>query len=76
MTHLLEQAIERIRTLPPEIQDDLARVLMRLSGEETEQVYRFTSEEAADLDAAEEEVAEGDFASDAEVAALFAPRRR
>lgn len=75
MTDLLEQAIERVRTLPPETQDGLARVLLRLSGHDMEQVYHFTPEEHADLDAAEEETARGDFATDEEIAAVLARRR-
>lgn len=75
MTDLLEQAFERVRTLPPETQDDLARALLRLSGHDTEQVYHFTAEEHADLDAAEEEAARGDFATDEEIAAVLAHPR-
>lgn len=74
MTSLLEHAIERVRALPPETQDDVARALLRLSGQDTEQVYQFSAEEDADLNLAEEEAARGDFATDAEVAAVLAPR--
>lgn len=37
--------------------------------------HRFSAEEYADLDAAEEEIARGDFATDEEIAAVLAPRR-
>ena len=71
MTDLLEQAIERVRTLPPETQDDFARVLLRLAGQDSEQVYQLTPEEEADLDEAEKEIARGEFATDEEVAAVL-----
>ena len=41
MTALLERAIERMRALPPEVQDDFARVLLRLAGD-SETVYNLT----------------------------------
>lgn len=75
MTDLLEQAFERVRTLPPETQDDLARVLLRLSGQDTQEIYHFSAEEHADLDAAEEEAARGDFATDEEIAAVLSRPR-
>ena len=74
MTELLEHAIERVRSLPPEAQDDFARVLLRLAGEE-DSAYRLTPEEEADLDTAEAEIERGELATDAEVAAVFAKYR-
>jgi hypothetical protein len=75
MTELLEIAIERARALSPEMQDDLARILLRLAGEE-EQIYQLTSEEEADLIAADDEIARGEFATDEEVQAVFARHGR
>ncbi len=74
MTELLKQAIARVRTFPAETQDDFARVLLRLAGEE-ERVYRLTSEEEADLAEADAEILRGDLATDAEVDAVFAKYR-
>ena len=71
MTDLLEQAIARIRALSPETQDDLARVLLRLTGEDGP-VYQLTPEEEADMAAADEEIARGGLATDEEVQAVFA----
>jgi hypothetical protein len=31
MTKLLEQAVETVRGLPPEVQDELARILLQLA---------------------------------------------
>ena len=44
MTKLLEQALDRIRTLPPAGQDEMARILLRLVGEEGS-IYALTPEE-------------------------------
>jgi hypothetical protein len=48
MTQLLEQAVESVRTLPPEAQDALARFLLQVAGED-QSVIQLTSEEEADL---------------------------
>jgi hypothetical protein len=32
MTRLLEQAVEAVRILPDDVQDDLARMLLQLAG--------------------------------------------
>lgn len=71
MTELLERAIERVRALPPETQDDLARVLLQLTGEE-QPLYQLTAEEEADLIAADVEIARGEFATDEQVRAVWA----
>jgi hypothetical protein len=75
MTELLEQAFKRVRTLSPDMQDEFARVLLRLAGDD-ELVYLLTAEEEADLTEAEAEIARGDFATDAEVEAVFSKYRR
>ncbi|MCQ8780610.1 hypothetical protein [Mangrovibrevibacter kandeliae] len=70
MTELLRQAIDRLRVLPAERQDEYARVLLRLAGAD-DQAYELTADELADLAEADTEVARGEFASDREVAAVF-----
>ncbi len=74
MTELLEQAFERARTLPPHQQDELARLLLRLAGDD-EAVYQLTQEEEADLIEAEAEIDRGEIATDAEVEAVFSKYR-
>lgn len=74
MTALLEKAIERMRTLPPEAQDDFARLLLRLAGD-SETVYELSSEEEADLIEADAEISRGDLATAAEVDAVFSKYR-
>ncbi len=71
MTDLLEQAIERVRTLSPEAQDDVARVLMHLTGADTETVL-LTEDEQAAIAISKAAAARGDFATDEEVQAVWA----
>jgi len=73
MTELLEKAVARVRGLPAETQDEFARILLRLAGDDA--VYQLTPEEEADLIAAEAEIARGEFATDAEVEAVFSKYR-
>ena len=71
MTKLLEHAVETVRGLPAEVQDDLARTLLQLVGED-QPVIRLTAEERADLAEADAEIARGELATDAEIRALWA----
>ena len=70
MTRLLEQAVAGVRSLPDDVQDDLARMLLQLAGVE-QPLYELSPEEAADIDASTAEAERGDFATDAEVRALW-----
>ena len=71
MTRLLQQAIETVSALPDEVQDDLARVLLRLAGVE-QPPYVLTPEEEADIDASMAEAERGEFATDEEIRAMWA----
>lgn len=70
MTDLLEQAIQRVRALPNGQQDELARVLLSLAGDD-DAVYNLTPEDEADLIEAEAEIDRGELASETEVEAVF-----
>lgn len=74
MTELLERAVERVRALSPQMQDEFARVLLRLAGDR-EAVYQLTAEEEVDLIEAEAEIERGELATDAETEAVFAKFR-
>lgn len=74
MTKLLEQAVDSVRSLPAEVQDELARLLLQVAGEE-QPVIRLTSEERADLAEADAEIARGEFATDEQVRAILAKRK-
>src|SRR5882757_5106863 len=48
MTKLLEQAVETVRGLPPEVQDDLARMLLQLAGKD-QPAFQLSAEEESAL---------------------------
>jgi hypothetical protein len=71
MTKLLEQALEAARGLPPELQDDIARVVFHLAGNEEPPVV-LSAEERAALDLSKAAAARGEFATDEQVRAVWA----
>jgi hypothetical protein len=73
MTKLLEHAVDTVRALPPEVQDELARLLLQLAGEE-QPVVQLTADERADLTDADAEIARGEFATDERIRAMLAKR--
>ncbi|TPI57816.1 hypothetical protein FJ417_20710 [Mesorhizobium sp. B3-1-7] len=73
MTKLFEHAVQRVRTLPPELQDEYARVFLRLAGDEgDEPVHQLGREEKASLAMSRAQAARGEFATDEEVRAIWA----
>jgi hypothetical protein len=73
MTKLLEHAVDSVRALPPEVQDELARLLLQVAGEE-QPVIQLTVEERADLAEADAEIARGEFATDEHMRSMLAKR--
>jgi hypothetical protein len=73
MTKLLERAVDSVRALPPEVQDELARLLLQVAGEE-QPVIRLTVEERADLAEADAEINRGEFATDEQMRSILAKR--
>ena len=71
MTKLLEQAVETMRGLPPEIQDELARMLLQLAGED-QPLLQLSVEEAASFDEFLTQADRGEFATDEQVRAIWA----
>lgn len=71
MTDLLERAIAAARGLSPEMQDEIARLVLAYAGEEPS-VLQLTPEEEADLAASDAEEARGEFATDDQMRALWA----
>jgi len=73
MTKLLDQALEAARSLPPDAQDDIARVVLRLVGTDDEAPpMALTSEERAAIAASKAAAARGEFATDEQVRAVWA----
>ena len=75
MTRLLEQAIETVSALPDDVQDELARMLLQFAGVDQPPI-QLTAEEEADLAEADAEVLRGEFATDEEMAAVWAKHGR
>ena len=73
MTKLLDHAVDSVRTLPPEVQDELARLLLQVAGEEQPAIL-LTPEERADLAEADAEIARGEFATDEQMRSILAKR--
>lgn len=66
----IDAVLDRIHAWPKACQEDAVRVLLAMEAQDTS-TYVLSDEERADLEAALEEVARGDIASDAEVAKAF-----
>ena len=71
----IASVLERVQSWPKARQEDAARLLLALEEQETAS-YALSEEERVDLEAALQEVADGDVASRAEVEAVFSRYRK
>ncbi len=71
MTDLRDKAVTTARSLSPGMQEEIARMVLAFAGEDFVP-YRPTAEEAAELDLSMAAAARGDFATDEEMAAMWA----
>ena len=71
MTGLMDEAIEALRLVPAERQDEIARAVMQAAGID-QPVYELTPDERADIREAKAEIERGDIATDDEVRAIWA----
>ncbi len=71
MTTLLDQAVNAVRQLPPEEQDELARVLLQLAGHE-QPAITLTTAEVASFEESLRQADRGEFATDDEMRAIWA----
>lgn len=74
MTKLFEQAVAKVQALPLEMQEEAARMLLAYAGAE-EPLLELSPEEEADLMEARAEMQRGEFATKAEVEAVFTKYR-
>ncbi|SFU41732.1 hypothetical protein SAMN02799631_00573 [Methylobacterium sp. 174MFSha1.1] len=74
MTELLEKAVRTARALSPDMQDEIARMVLAYAGHD-DPVIALTLEEEADLIEAQAEMKRGEFATDAEVEAVLSKYR-
>ena len=71
----IDAVLDRVRTWPPERQEDAVRVLLQMEAAGTE-VYVLDDEERAAIEEGMAQARRGEFATDEEVAALFNRYRR
>ena len=71
MTDLLDRAVATLQMLPAAAQDDVARMLLQWIGEEQAPV-QLTAEEEASFSESLAQAERGEFASEADVRAIWA----
>ena len=71
MTKLLDQALEAVRVLPASEQDDIARIILQLTGRSDAPPVTLSSEERTAIAKSKAAAARGEFASDEEVRAVW-----
>jgi hypothetical protein len=72
MTKLLEQALEAARNLPPAAQDDIARIVLQLTGSDEQPPVTLTADQQAAVTASKAAAARGEFATPEQVRAVWA----
>jgi hypothetical protein len=71
MTKLLEQALEAVRVLSANEQDDIARVILQLAGKEDAAPVELSPDERKAVEKSKAAAARGEFASDEQVRAVW-----
>ena len=71
----IDAVLDRVKTWPPERQQDAARVLLEMEAQGTE-VYVLSDDERAAIEEGMAQARRGEFATDEEVATLFDRYRR
>lgn len=76
MTELLERTLKTVRTLPDEVQDEIARAAQAIAEDhaatERGEVYRFVPGEWESLQEGLRQAERGEFATEEEIEALWA----
>ena len=71
MTKLLEKALEVVRQLPPDSQDEIARAMLMLAGGDGTEPIALSPEERAAIARSRAAAAKGEFATDEQVRAVW-----
>lgn len=71
MTKLLTQALEAARNLPPDAQDDIARIVLQLAGDDSAQPLTLSAEEREAIARSKAAAGRGEFATDEQVEAVW-----
>jgi hypothetical protein len=72
MTKLLDEAVEAVRRLPPDDQDDIARAIMKLAGSDLDGPVVLSPEESVAIARSKAAADRGEFATDEQVRAVWA----
>lgn len=72
MTQLLDKALQALRKLSPDAQDDIARLVLRLVTDDEQTVIDLTDEEDAAIAESQAAAARGEFTTDEEIKAIWA----
>jgi hypothetical protein len=72
MTKLFDRAVESVRKLPPEAQDEIGRLVLQLAGDEAPPPVQLTPEEATSFDESFAEAERRQFATEQEIQAIWA----
>jgi hypothetical protein len=72
MTKLMDQALEAVRDLPPDVQDDIARVVLQLAGRDESFAMALSPEERTAISRSKAAAARGEFATDEQVRSVWA----
>jgi len=75
-TKMLTEVLQRVETWPTQAQDQLAEIALDIEASLAEGDYEPTRDELAGIDRGLRAAAEGRFATDAEVEAIFVRFRR
>lgn len=70
MTELLEIALAATDKLPPQRQDEVARMILAFAGKDQE-AYKLSPEDLASLEPSLAQAERGEYATDEEIAALW-----
>jgi len=71
MTKLLDRALQAVRELPADVQDDIARIVLELAGTDAGPVA-LSAEERAAIDRSKTAADRGEFATDEQVDVVWA----
>ena len=71
MTKLLDQALKAVRVLSPDEQDEIARIILQLTGERETAAVILSPAEREAIEKSKSAARNGEFATDGDVQALW-----
>jgi hypothetical protein len=75
MTKLLERAVKAARTLPPQAQDEIARLVLQLAGAKDQPSVELSSAERSAIERSKAAAVRGEFATDADIRRVWSKHR-